>query len=455
MKPEKLDLTTGPLGKQILCFSLPLILSNLLQVLFNLADIAVVGRFVGSMALGSVGSTSTLVTMLTGFLIGLGGGINVLVARHFGARDRESMQQTIHSAVLISTMAGIGIMVFGLICSRGILQLLNTKPELLDGAVLYLRIYFLGMPALALYNFGNAVFSAVGNTRKPLIYLSIAGVLNVALNLFFVLICKMEVAGVATASAISQYFSAALVIWALFRSQGPYSLHLSSLHLSRSKSLEILRFGIPSGIQNAIFQIANMFIQGGVNTFSATIVSGNAAAANADFIVYDVMAAFYTACSSFMGQNYGAIKRERMRKSYFISLAYSFGAGVILGALLVLFGEHFLALFTKDSAVVEAGMLRLTIMGFSYGFSAFMDCTIAASRALGKSLVPTMIVIMGSCVFRIIWVNTVFAHFQTIPSLYLLYIFSWGITSIAEILYFIKVYRAESRRMKPLVLQAP
>lgn len=422
MKPEKLDLTAGPLGKQILCFSLPLILSNLLQVLFNLADIAVVGRFVGSMALGSVGSTATLVTMLTGFLIGLGGGINVLVARHFGAKDREGVKETVHSAALISLMAGIAIMAFGLAFSKGILRLLNTKPELLDGAVLYLRIYFLGMPALALYNFGNAVFSAVGNTKKPLAYLSMAGVLNVALNLFFVLVCGLEVAGVAMASAISQYLSAALVTAALFRCHGIYGLRLSSLRLNRSKALSILRFGIPSGIQNAIFQIANMFIQGGVNTFNATVVAGNAAASNADAIVYDVMAAFYTACSSFMGQNYGARRQDRVRKSYFISLAYSFGTGAVLGAALALFGEAFLALFTNDPAVVEAGMLRLTIMGFSYGFSAFMDCTIAASRALGKSLAPTVIVIMGSCVFRIIWVNTVFAHYQTIPSLYYLYI---------------------------------
>ena len=218
-------------------------------------------------------------------------------------------------------------------------------------------------------------------------------------------------------------------------------LQIRKLRFSSGKVLEILRIGLPAGMQNAIFQIANLFIQRGVNSFSAIMVAGNSAAANADALVYDVMAAFYTACSSFMGQNYGAKKKERVLKSYFISLAYSFGAGVLMGICLVVFGKSFLGLFTREPEVIAAGMKRLTIMGLSYGVSAFMDATIAASRALGKSLVPTVVVIMGSCVFRVIWVNTVFAHFQTIPSLYLLYVCSWSITAIAEIIYFVKVYR--------------
>lgn len=216
---------------------------------------------------------------------------------------------------------------------------------------------------------------------------------------------------------------------------------MSKLRLNRSRAADILKIGLPAGLQNAIFQMANLFIQAGVNTFSAVMVAGNSAAANADALIYDVMAAFYTACGSFMGQNYGAGKRDRIRKSYFISLAYSFGIGTAMGVLLVIFGRQFLSLFTGDSEVISAGMYRLTIMGFSYGFSAFMDCTIAASRALGKGLVPTIIVLMGSCVFRIIWVYTIFAYFKTIPSLYLLYIFSWSITAIAEVIYFVKVYK--------------
>jgi len=263
----------------------------------------------------------------------------------------------------------------------------------------------------------------------------------VVLNLFFVIVCHLEVAGVALASAISQYLSAFLILLALFRTKEIYGLHWEDLRLHWGNASDIIRIGLPSGMQNAIFQIANLFIQVGVNSFSATMVAGNSAASNADALVYDVMAAFYTACGSFMGQNYGAGKKKRIMKSYFVSLTYSFGIGMTMGVLLVIFGIPFLSLFTKDVAVIEAGMRRLTIMGLSYGVSAFMDCTIAASRALGKSIVPTIIVILGSCVFRVIWVYTIFAYYHTIPSLYLLYVFSWSITAIAEIIYFICVYR--------------
>ena len=442
-----MDMTQGNLAKQIFRFSIPLILSNLLQVLFNMVDIAVVGRFAGSIALGSVGSTSILVTLFTGFLIGMSGGINVLTALHFGGKRPKELSETVHSAALLSLMIGIFLLFIGVFFARNVLELLNTKPDLIDGAVLYLKIYFLGMPAAALYNFGNAVFSAVGDTRRPLVYLSIAGVVNVVLNLLFVIGFHMDVAGVAIASAISQYVSAILVVGALFRSRESYGLRLSQLRLNQSRSKAILAIGIPSGTQGGIFALANLFIQMGVNSFDTIMVAGNSAAANADPLVYDVMAAFYTACGSFIGQNYGAGNRDRIKQSFYISIAYSFGAGLLLGVLLLVFGEQFLYLFTNEAAVVEAGMVRLTVMSVSYCVSAFMDCTIAASRGLGKSVVPMVIVILGSCVFRIIWVYTVFAHFQTITSLYLLYLFSWTITAIPEILYFVKIYREETRML--------
>lgn len=443
MQQDKQNLTQGPLGRKILFFSIPLILSNLLQVLFNMADIAVVGQFAGAGALGAVGSTTTLVTLFTDFLIGLSGGINVLTALHFGAGNQKRIKETVHTALLLSILLGGVLMLVGILFPGPILRVLHTRPELLDGAVLYIRIYFLGIPALAVYNFGNGVFSAVGETKRPLYYLAFAGVVNVVLNLVFVICFKMNVAGVALASVISQYISAFLIVRALFRCRESYALEAKELHITGDMAKDILRIGIPAGMQNAIFQVANLFIQVGVNSFSATMVAGNSAAANADAIVYSVMMAFYTACGSFMGQNYGARKKDRIRKSYLISLGYAFGTGLVLGLVLVAFGPLFLGLFTRDGEVIRAGMYRLVIMGFSYGFSAFMDCTIAASRALGKSLVPTFIVIMGSCVFRIIWVYKVFAYFQTIPSLYLLYIFSWGITAFAEIMYFVRVYKQE------------
>lgn len=437
------DLTKGNLWKQILVFSFPLMISNVLQVLFNMADIAVVGRFAGSIALGAVGSTTTLVTLFTGFLIGMAGGVNVLIARYSGAKRPKDVEEAAHTAVIICLLTGIVIMLAGLLFADGILRLLHTKDELLAGAAMYLRIYFLGMPALAIYNYGNAIFSAVGNTRKPLYYLTAAGIINIILNLFFVIVCRLDVAGVALASVISQYTSAVLILISLFRSKEAYGLRFSKLCLNGNKASAILTVGFPSAIQYGIFQMANLFIQFGVNTFDATMVAGNSAAANADGLVYDVMAAFYTACSSFIGQNYGARSKDRVRKTYFITLAYSFGAGAVIGLALRIFGREFLALFTPEAAVIDAGMKRLVIMSLSYAFSAFMDNAIAASRGLGKSVVPTVIVIMGSCVFRIIWVYTIFAYFGTISSLYLLYIFSWSITAIVEMIYFRSIYRRQ------------
>ncbi|WP_295583387.1 MATE family efflux transporter [uncultured Oscillibacter sp.] len=443
MKLAQRDLTQGPLGKQIFGFSLPLILSNLLQVLFNMADVAVVGRFAGSAALGAVGSTTTLVSLFTGLLIGMSSGVNVLTALHFGAKSRRELTDTVHSAALVCALAGVTLLAVGVCFARPILELLHTKEELIDGATLYLRIYFLGMPALGVYNFGNAVFSAVGDTGRPLRYLSIAGAVNLALNLFFVIGCGMDVAGVAVASVISQYLSAALVAAALFRSREDYGLRWGQLRFHPSRTRAILGVGLPAGLQCGIFSLANLFIQMGVNSFDATLVAGNSAAANADALVYDVMAAFYTACGSFIGQNYGARQKERVKKSFLISMGYSFGAGLLLGLLLWAAGPQFLSLFTKDPAVAAAGMKRLGIMSLSYCVSAFMDCTIAASRGLGKSLVPTVMVVLGSCVFRVAWIYTVFAHFQTIPSLYLLYVFSWTITAAPEIWYFYRIYRRE------------
>ena len=443
------NLTEGPLARQILVFSLPLVLSNLLQAVFNMTDIAVVGRFAGSQALGSVGSTTIFITLMTGFLIGLGGGVNVLVARFYGAEHPKDVERSVHSALLVCLAAGVLLLAVGVAFSPVLMRLLGTKPDLIDGAILYLRIYFLGMPAMAVYNFGNGVFSAVGNTRKPLVYLTIAGVLNVLLDMFFVIVCKMSVAGAALATILTQYLSAFLILRALARTDGCYGLRREELRLDPAMTRSILELGVPAGCQNAIFALANLFIQASINTFDTVVVSGNSAAANADPLVYDVMAAFYTACSSFMSQNYGAGKRKRVKRSYFISLGYSFGIGAVLGISLVLFGRTFLALFTTEQAVVDAGMQRLMIMGLCYPVSAFMDCTIAASRGLGRTIVPTFIVIMGSCVFRVIWVYTVFAWFKTLPSLYLLFVCSWTLTAIAEIIYFARIYKEQMKIYDP------
>lgn len=445
MKKYEQDMTQGSLWKQIWKYSLPLMFSNVLQVIFNLADIAVVGQFGGAGALGSVGSTTILVTLFVGLLMGISSGVNVLAAQARGEKNPGKTSDTVHTGAVIMLIAGIVVTFACFVLARPILTAMNTKPELLDGAVLYFRIYFLGAPAIALYNYGNAVLSAVGDTKRPLYYLCIAGVLNVILNLIFVICFHMSVAGVALASAISQCVSAGLLIATLLRSKEDYGLRLGKLRVSGNITANLMRIGIPAAIQFAMFQFANLFVQIGVNSFDTVIVEGTAAAANADGLVYEMMAAFYTAGATFIGQNFGAGKRDRIIKSYFISTFYAMALALVLGLTLVCFGRPFLRIFTADPAVIEAGMYRLTVMGLSYWVSAFMDSALAASRGLGQTAVPTVIVILGSCVFRLIWISTVFAFFGTITSLYLLYVFSWTITAIAETWYFARLYRRACR----------
>lgn len=271
--------------------------------------------------------------------------------------------------------------------------------------------------------------------------MSIAGVLNVLLNLFFVIVCHRAADGVAAASAISQYLSAGLILFHLLHRKDVCRIQVSKLRLHPAACKSVLMLGIPTGIQDAIFAIANLFVQSGVNSFDAVMVSGNSAAANADSIIFNVLASFYTACSTFISQNWGAQKKKRMLNSYLICLLYSFSTGAILGGLLLIFGRQFLSLFATEQAVIDCGMERLRIMSFSYAVGSFMDCTLAASRGIGKTTVPTIVVILGSCVFRIIWIYTIFAYFHTITSLYLLYIFSWAITAVVQILYFRSQFR--------------
>ena len=443
MKTEKqIQMTAGKLFPNIVLFSLPLMLSNILQVLFNMSDIAVVGKFAaGPEPLGSVGSCAIPVSLFTGLLIGMGGGINAITARYIGAGDRDRVRRTTHTSLIISLAYGMLIMIIGLLVIEPLLVLLGTKEELIDGAILYMKVYLIGSPALALYNYGNGVLSAAGDPKHPLYYLSAAGVINILLNLFFVIVCRLDVMGVALASIISQYLSSFLILIRLFRTKDMHSLTFGELAVDKIVAKSVLMLGIPAGLQNAIFAVANLFIQAAVNSFDAVVVEGNSAAANADAFIYDLMAAIYVACTTFMSQNLGAGKKNRVLKSYIITVLYSFFAALVFGVLLFIFGREFMGIFTNSDEVVEAGINRLSIMAFSYCISAFMDCTIAASRGLGKTVIPTIIVITGSCVFRIIWVYTIFAHFHTIESLYLLYSFSWTLTAILEIAYFIHIYK--------------
>ena len=301
-RTKAIEMTTGSIWKNLFFLSCPLVFSQVLEVLFNMSDVAVVGRFSDYRALGAVGSTTLLVTLFTGFLIGMGCGVNVRMAHELGARRRESVIKTVHSAFVICLIVGLLVGAACFFFAEGLLGILHTKEELMDSAVLYLKIYALGMPGMALYNCGNGILSATGDTKRPLVYLSIAGIVNVILNLFFVIVCHMAAEGVAIASVIGQYLSALLIVIHLLRRTDDCGLHPSKLRLDPACGKAILVLGIPTGIQNAIFAIANLFVQSGVNSFDAVMVSGNAAAANADTLIFNIMAAFYTGCSSFIGE---------------------------------------------------------------------------------------------------------------------------------------------------------
>lgn len=447
-RARALSLTQGSLLKNMFIFSLPLMLSNVLQVLFNMSDVAVVGRFGTPDALGAVGSTTTYVALFTGLLIGLGTGINSIVAQRIGAGDDDGVSRASHTAFLVSIVFGAVVSAAAIALACPVLNAMGTKPEFMDGALLYVYIYFSGSVATSVYNCGNGVFSADGDTKKPLIFLAVAGVTNVVLNLFFVIVCKMSVAGVATASSVSQWLSAVLIVIALFRSDRPYKLRRGCFKADKLIAKRILLLGVPAGVQNAVFQAANLFIQSGINSFDKTVVEGNTAAVNADTLVFEIMAAFYTAGTSFIGQNYGAGKRDRILRCYFVSVGYAFVFGLVFGLLLLFFGNAFLSLFTGDPLVIEAGIKRLQVMCLSYAISAFMDGTISAARGLNKTLVPTIIVMLGSCVFRIFWVYVIFPLGGTTTLLYLLYPVSWTITAVAEIVYFVFAYRGAMKILR-------
>lgn len=427
------NMTEHSLTRGILRFSAPIILTNLLQVLFNMSDIAVVGRFAGAMALGSVGCTAQLVFLFTGIVIGVASGMSVVEAFSLGAHDSNEATRTASTSLVAAIVMGAVLLLLGTALSRPVLCLMHTKDELLDGALVYFRVYLLGMPSLSLYNFAAAMLTAKGDTKRPLLYLLASGILNVVLNLVFVIVFGMAEAGVAYASVISCTAAAALAMHSIVHE---INIKKANVHTAQ----RVLRIGLPAALQNAVFAFANAFIQAGVNTFDAAMVAGTAASSNADPIAYEVMGAFYTACATYIASNYGAGKMDRVMKSYLVSLCYAFASGLAIGVGLFVFGRQFLSIFTTDTHVIECGIERLSIMATSYCVASLMDCTIAASRGLGHTFIPSVYVMLGSCAFRILWIKTVFAYFGTIRSLFLLYIFSWAITAACEVQYFIRVY---------------
>lgn len=428
----EMDLCSGSIVKKLLIFTLPIMLSSMLQLLFNAADVAVVGKFAGNASLAAVGSTTALINLLTNVFIGLSVGTNVITARHFAAKEENDVSQTVHTSILISIIGGIFLTIIGIIFAPMILELMGAPRGVLDLAAKYLRIYFLGMTATTLYNFGSAILRAIGDTRRPLIFLIISGVINVALNLLLVATpLDMGVAGVAIATAVSQCISAILVTICLIKEKSSVHLDLKKLKVHKEKLVKILKIGLPAGIQGSLFSLSNVVIQSAVNSFGEIVIAGNSAAANLEGFVYVAMNAFHQSAITFISQNVGAEKYKRINRIIFIALGCVTAVGLILGVGVTVFGEYLLKIYSSSPEVIDAGMLRLKYICAVYFLCGIMDVLVGILRGLGKSITPMIVSLMGACVFRLVWVYTVFQieQFHTIETIYLSYAISWILTA--------------------------
>lgn len=447
-KSYEMDMCTGSILKKMLLFSLPLMASSVLQLLFNAADIIVVGRFSGDNALAAVGSNTALINLLTNFFMGLSIGANVLVARYYGAKQDKDLVETIHTSMLLSIYSGIILTVVGVLCAKQILIWMKTPEAVLDLAAVYLRIYFLGMTATMIYNFGSAILRAVGDTRRPLYYLVVAGVVNVVLNLVFVIIFRLSVMGVAIATVISQCISAVLILRCLMHETGSIKLNLRKLSINKSKFLKIAQIGLPASLQGVIFSLSNVVIQSSVNLFGEITVAGNSAAANIEGFVYVSMNSLYQATISFTSQNVGAGKYERINKILYTAQICVIVVGLLLGNSALFFGRQLLSVYSGSSEVIDAGMKRLNIIARTYALCGMMDVMVGALRGLGYSVMPMIVSLIGACGLRLLWIFTFFRmeRFHNVTSLYLTYTWSWIITLSAHVICWLIVRRKLGRQ---------
>lgn len=438
----------GPILKKMLLFALPLMLSSMLQLLFNAADIIVVGKYCGDNSLAAVGSNSALINLLTNVFIGLSIGANVLMAKFYGAGHKKSMDETLHSAMLLSIVSGVALTVIGEIFARQLLILMRTPDAILDLATVYLRIYFIGMPSMMVYNFGSAIMRSVGDTQRPLYFLFAVGVINVALNLLLVICFKMDVAGVAIATVISQTVSAALVVFCMMRDKGAIHFEPKRMSLRRDKVLAIMRIGLPAGFQGSIFSLSNVFIQSSVNTFGEVVVAGNSAAANIEGFVYMGMNAFHHATLSFTGQNMGAGRYDRIKRTLFTGLACVSVTGLALGWLAVLLGRPLLGIYTDNPAAVDAGMVRLLMICGPYLLCGLMDVMVGSIRGMGYAILPMSISLVGACGLRLVWLATIYQipKFHTTQVIYMSYPVTWTITFLVDVVCFVIIWNIRKKR---------
>ena len=447
-KRYDIDMTSGPLAGKILSFTLPVMAAGVLQLLFNAADLVVVGRFAGNTALAAVGSTGAITNLIVNLFIGLSVGTNVITAQFYGGGRHHDVYETVHTSIAVSFLGGIVLTVLGLWLARPLLTLMDTPEDVIDSSVLYMRIYFCGMIAMMPFNFASAVLRAIGDTKHPLYYLTIAGVLNFALNLFFVLVLHMDVDGVALATILSQAVSAFLILRYLMKVHGSCHLYLKQLHIYKDKLLMITRTGLPAGIQGCLFSLSNAIIQSSVNSFGGTVMAANTAASNVGSFVYTSINSFSQSALCFAGQNLGAKKYSRLNRVLVINLLLSTIVGVILGGLLYLLRKPALGIYTSDPAVIEAGAIRLLYVGLVYFLCGWMDVLSGQIRGMGYSLLPTIVSLIGACGLRIVWIYAVFPHFHTLHGLYISYPISWVITAAAHLMVYLHIKRKLPRQDK-------
>ena len=432
----EIDMTNGPLVGKIIRFAIPLALSGILQLLFNAADIIVVGQFVGPQALAAVGSTSALINLIVNLFIGLSIGVNVLVARYYGGGNHKDLRETVHTAVLVSVISGIILIFVGIGLSRPLLELMGTPADVIDQSVLYMRIYFVGMPVMMLYNFGAAILRAVGDTQRPLYFLLIAGVINVLLNLLFVIVFHMGVEGVAIPTVISQCVSATLVLLCLVKSDAVYRVNLKELHIYKEKLLQMIKIGVPAGIQSATFSISNVLIQSTINSFGSIAMAGSTAGGNIEGFVWTAMDAFTQSTLSFTGQNYGAKKFHRITKVVWYNLGLVTVVGLVLGIGAYLVGPWVLQVYSSDPEVIAYGLERMLLVCTPYALCGVMNVLVGAMRGLGSSLTPMVVSIFGVCVLRVVWIYTVFPLDPSFAMLFLSYPVTWAVTAAIEVVCF-------------------
>ena len=447
-RSHEIDMTNGAIFPKIVMFALPLMLSGILQLLFNAADVIVVGKFAGSLALAAVGSNGSLINLLVNVFIGISTGANVLVARFYGSHDERELSRCVHCSMGLSAILGVFVGIFGLFLSTPMLSLMNTDPEVLPLASLYLKIYFLGVPATVVYNFGAAVLRAVGDTDRPLKFLMISGVVNVVLNLILVIAFHLDVAGVAIATAVSQYVAAFLVVRCLMRSEGIYQLRMNEIRFYKDMLLRVLQIGLPAGLQSSIFSISNVIIQSSINSFGYIVMAGNSAAGNLDGFIYISCNSVYHAALSFCSQNYGARKFRRVKQVFVNCLGLSALIGVVMSAIVYLLGPQLLSLYVSNAdpdrdAVLAAGMVRLAYVGLPYFLCGIMEVCTGTMRGLGKSWTPLIISTLGACVFRIFWIYTIFAAFRSLEMLYVSYPISWALTVAAQMVVLTVMFRKQ------------